>query len=36
MATDPLVEPLDVPLLLMRRWRMIGLFALLGLVIGGI
>jgi uncharacterized protein involved in exopolysaccharide biosynthesis len=36
MATDPLVEPVDVPLLLMRRWRTIGLFALLGLAIAGI
>ncbi|HEX2691306.1 MAG TPA: Wzz/FepE/Etk N-terminal domain-containing protein [Kofleriaceae bacterium] len=33
---EELVEPLDAPHLLLRRWRTIGVFALLGLVIGGI
>lgn len=36
MATEPPVESFDVPLLLLRRWRTIAGFALLGLVAGGI
>jgi uncharacterized protein involved in exopolysaccharide biosynthesis len=36
METEQRVESLDVPLLLLRRWRTIVIFALLGLVIGGI
>lgn len=36
METEQRVQSLDVPLLLLRRWRTIGIFVLLGLVIGGI
>ena len=34
MTTEPLVEPLDVLLLLLRRWRTICVFALLGVAAG--
>lgn len=34
MTTEPLVEPLDVLLLLLRRWRTICVFAVLGVAVG--
>ena len=36
MTTEQLVEPLDVLVLLLRRWRTICVFALLGLASGAV